>query len=80
VTYPLDLVRRRIQVQAFMPGARQYGGMMDALRHIVREEGVRGLYKGMGACYLKVIPAMAISFAVNEQCRRWFGLSGGGSH
>jgi hypothetical protein len=48
VAYPLDLVRRRMQVQGF--GGTQYsykGGIFRTMAQIVKEEGVQGLYKGM---------------------------------
>jgi solute carrier family 25 phosphate transporter 23/24/25/41 len=38
---------------------------------MVREEGVKGLYKGMLPCFLKVVPSMAISFTVYEQLRKY---------
>jgi len=30
---------------------------------------VRGLYRGLNACLLKVIPSMAIAFAIHERLR-----------
>lgn len=44
-------------------------GMWDCFVKIFKQEGVRGLYKGLAACYLKVIPSMAISFMTFERCR-----------
>jgi hypothetical protein len=48
--YPLDLVRMRLAAQT---GARYYHGIAHALRTIVREEGARGLYSGLGATLLQ---------------------------
>ena len=63
VAYPIDTIRRRMQVQGFGPATYQYGGSIRAtMRQIVREEGVRGLYKGMTANLCKVAPAVSISF------------------
>ncbi|KAJ3056456.1 hypothetical protein HK097_006775 [Rhizophlyctis rosea] len=43
-TYPLELLRRRLQVTG-MPGASyKYKGMWDAWTTIIRQEGVKGLY------------------------------------
>ena len=45
-TYPLELLRRRLQVTG-MPGSKyKYKGMWDAWTTIVRQEGVKGLYAG----------------------------------
>ena len=59
--------------------ARKYAGLTDALRTIVREEGVAGLYKG-------VVPSLfltshgAIQFAVYEWLKKVVSGSGlGGS-
>ena len=45
---PLDTVKTRLQFQGVMDGAvvRRYDGFVDAFQAIVREEGVRALYKG----------------------------------
>lgn len=48
--YPLDLVRTRLAAQT---GARYYHGIAHALHTIVREEGARGLYSGLGATLLQ---------------------------
>lgn len=55
VTYPLDLVRRRMQVQALAAaGAPALGNTWAALRDIARSQGVRGLFSGLSINYMKV--------------------------
>lgn len=49
--YPLDLVRTRLAAQTTQ---RYYTGIGHALRTIVAEEGVRGLYGGLGATLVQV--------------------------
>lgn len=66
VTYPLDLVRTRLAAQT---NVIYYSGIGHALRTICREEGVLGLYKGLGATLLGVGPSIAISFSVYETLR-----------
>ncbi|KAF5772333.1 putative mitochondrial carrier domain protein [Helianthus annuus] len=63
VTYPLDLVRTRLSAQR---NVIYYRGISHALRTISREEGIFGLYKGLGACLLGVGPNLAISFSVYD--------------
>ena len=36
---------------------------------VVASEGVAGLYKGMVACWAKVMPSMAIAFMTFERCK-----------
>ncbi|GAB2216466.1 hypothetical protein Droror1_Dr00024240 [Drosera rotundifolia] len=62
-TYPLDLVRTRLAAQT---NVIYYRGIWHTLRTITREEGILGLYKGLGATLMSVGPNLAISFAVYE--------------
>jgi solute carrier family 25 phosphate transporter 23/24/25/41 len=48
-TYPLDLVRTRLAAQR---NAIYYQGIEHTFRTICREEGILGLYKGLGATLL----------------------------
>ncbi|PON35287.1 Mitochondrial carrier protein [Parasponia andersonii] len=65
-TYPLDLVRTRLAAQTNM---MYYRGIGHALGTITREEGISGLYKGLGATLLGVGPNIALSFSVYESLR-----------
>ncbi|CAN6442878.1 unnamed protein product [Victoria cruziana] len=49
MSYPLDLVRTRLAAQT---NVMYYRGISHALYTICRDEGIRGLYKGMGATLL----------------------------
>ncbi|KAG6478539.1 mitochondrial substrate carrier family protein B-like [Zingiber officinale] len=66
LTYPLDLVRTRLAAQT---RTMYYRGISHALYTICRDEGMRGLYKGLGATLLGVGPSIAISFSVYETLR-----------
>lgn len=50
----------------------QYKSIWDAVRVIVTEEGVRGLYKGIVPNLLKVAPSMASSWLSFELTRDLF--------
>ncbi len=81
--YPFDLLRRRYQVAGWKAGgataAPKYTGIFDAFRPIVRDEGVRGLYKGLTPNYAKVVPTVAVSFAVYEHVKQLLGVSAAAS-
>ncbi|CAO2209037.1 unnamed protein product [Urochloa humidicola] len=66
ITYPLDVVRTRLATQKT---TRYYKGIFHAVSTICRDEGVKGLYKGLGATLLGVGPSIAISFSVYESLR-----------
>lgn len=46
LTYPFDVLRRKMQVTG-MQGGQKYSGALDALRSVLRSEGVAGLYRGL---------------------------------
>jgi solute carrier family 25 (adenine nucleotide translocator) protein 4/5/6/31 len=54
VSYPLDTVRRRLQMEADMPvESRKYKGAFHCLEALVEAEGLGGLYKGFLANLLR---------------------------
>jgi solute carrier family 25 phosphate transporter 23/24/25/41 len=68
-TYPLDVLRRRFQINTMSGMGYQYKSIADALRTIFRQEGFRGLYKGITPNLLKVAPSMASSWLSFEMTR-----------
>lgn len=68
-TYPFDVLRRRFQINTMSGMGYQYSGIGDAIKMIVRTEGLRGLYKGIVPNLLKVAPSMASSWLSFEMTR-----------
>ncbi|KAL8152736.1 hypothetical protein V2J09_010496 [Rumex salicifolius] len=67
VTFPLDLVRRRMQLEGAGGQARVYStGILGTFGHIFRTEGLRGLYRGILPEYYKVVPGVGIAFMTYE--------------
>nr|DAD44382.1 TPA_asm: hypothetical protein HUJ06_002612 [Nelumbo nucifera] len=58
-TYPLDVVRRQMQIQSLQPsnqgGDPRYRGTFQGLTTIIRNQGWRQLFAGLSINYLKVI-------------------------
>lgn len=50
-------------------------GMLETLRTVFRDEGVRGLYRGILPNFLKVIPAVSIGYVVYEQIKAVLNVS-----
>jgi len=78
--HPLDVVKKRFQVAGMhrsesygMPIAREVyrEGITSCMLHIVRTEGVRGIYKGLFPSLLKAAPSAAVTFTVYDRVRRW---------
>ncbi|KAM3874468.1 calcium-binding mitochondrial carrier protein SCaMC-2-B isoform 2-T2 [Diretmus argenteus] len=72
-SYPLALVRTRMQAQATLGGGPQMT-MMGLFRHIVKTEGATGLYRGLAPNFMKVIPAVSISYVVYEHLKITLGV------
>ena len=70
VTYPSDVIRRKLQLSGVegidLP---KYKGIWDCCTQIAAKEGAVGFYRGLIACYLKVVPAMSIAFMTYENLR-----------
>ncbi|XP_075758435.1 mitochondrial adenyl nucleotide antiporter SLC25A23 isoform X3 [Pelodiscus sinensis] len=73
-SYPLALVRTRMQAQASIEGAPQ-PTMLGLFRHILSREGVLGLYRGIAPNFMKVIPAVSISYVVYENMKQLLGVT-----
>ena len=72
--YPLDLVRTRLSAQT---KSQYYTGIAHALRTITRDEGMLGLYRGLGATLLQVTPSLAINYTAYGTLRsHWLELYG----
>lgn len=79
-SYPLALVRTRLQAQVITANSSgtisaHPSTMTSLIREIFRNEGVSGLYRGLTPNFMKVAPAVAISYATYERCRETLGVN-----
>ncbi|KAK8402448.1 hypothetical protein O3P69_000691 [Scylla paramamosain] len=76
-SYPLALVRTRLQAQVIAPGVVHPVPvtMVGLFKHIFATEGIIGLYRGITPNFMKVAPAVSISYVVYEKCRQALGVS-----
>lgn len=66
-SYPHEVLRTRMREQvAGAGGSLKYSGIVQATRLIMAEEGLRGLYGGMGVHLLRTVPNAAILLLVVE--------------
>uniref|UniRef100_UPI00358F9666 calcium-binding mitochondrial carrier protein SCaMC-2-like isoform X1 n=2 Tax=Myxine glutinosa TaxID=7769 RepID=UPI00358F9666 len=74
-SYPLALIRTRMQAAASTTTASQTSvTMMSLLRSILKQDGPLGLYRGLAPNYMKVIPAVSISYVVYEHLKQALGV------
>lgn len=74
VSYPLDIARRRMQTEGLVCST-SYRTVLFTVGHVLRTEGVRGLYKGVSMNWVKGPVAVTISFntydLVVQLVQRW---------
>ena len=70
IVCPLDVTKTRLQAQGLQTGENlYYRGVVGTMRTIVRDEGVRGLYKGLVPIVLGYFPTWTIYFSVYERSK-----------
>ncbi|CAB3399703.1 unnamed protein product [Caenorhabditis bovis] len=88
-SYPLALVRTRLQardsktninfnynfIPAIAPNSNQPDTMIGQFSYILKNEGFTGLYRGITPNFMKVIPAVSISYVVYEKVRKKLGAN-----
>uniref|UniRef100_A0A1I7SLT4 Calcium-binding mitochondrial carrier protein SCaMC-2 n=1 Tax=Bursaphelenchus xylophilus TaxID=6326 RepID=A0A1I7SLT4_BURXY len=72
-SYPLALIRTRLQARTLSNDKNQPDTMMGQVRYIMKNEGPAGLYRGITPNFMKVIPAVSISYVVYETVRKQLG-------
>ncbi|KAI1388449.1 mitochondrial carrier [Hypoxylon trugodes] len=75
VVYPLNVLRTRLQTQGTSMHPAHYTGIWDVAHKTIRNEGFRGLYKGLMPNLLKVAPALSITWMVYENAKRILHLN-----
>ncbi|KAJ5480436.1 hypothetical protein N7530_005945 [Penicillium desertorum] len=71
VSYPIDIIRRRMQVEDV---GDTKSSILKTARCIFLERGVRGFYIGLTIGYVKMAPMVATSFYVYDRMKRFLGL------
>lgn len=62
-TYPHEVVRTRLQIQrsSSKGGAGKQRGIVDTVRLISQQEGVKGFYRGLGVNLIRTVPSSAMT-------------------
>ncbi|BFZ55813.1 mitochondrial thiamine pyrophosphate transporter [Savitreella phatthalungensis] len=75
-TYPFDLLRTRFAAAAgkspTLPSTSPHG-IIPVVGQIIRAEGVSGLYRGLTASVVQIVPYMGLVFGCYEPLRVLFG-------
>lgn len=70
-TYPLDVVRRQMQVENLQQGGTRYKNTLEGLTSIVCNQGWRQLFAGLSINYMKIVPSVAIGFTAYDMMKSW---------
>jgi len=70
LTYPADVVRRKMQLSGIDKSADAYTSIPDAFRKMYKHDGMKAFYRGFVASQVKIVPAAAIMFMTNERLKR----------
>lgn len=72
--HPLDVVRKRLQLQGVGGRPVQYKGMFEAGVRIWKTEGPKALYRGLQPMYVSAVPSAGVSYAVYESMKNVLGV------
>ncbi|CAE6497486.1 unnamed protein product [Rhizoctonia solani] len=73
VTCPLDVIKTKLQAQSIAHGSQGYLGIRDTIASILKHQGIRGLYRGLGPTVLGYLPTWAIYFSVYDETKKRLG-------
>ena len=67
ISYPTDLLRRRLQLQSFDSSVPVYNNATDMIKKIYKSEGIIGFYRGLFPNYCKSFIQWSIHFYMLQQ-------------
>lgn len=70
VTYPLDILRRRMQIAQPNQASGKYLTLREVLKQLWRDEGLRGLAKGFSLNIFKGPLSLSVSLTVYDVLRK----------
>ncbi|KAG5973634.1 hypothetical protein E4U55_000342 [Claviceps digitariae] len=80
VTCPLDVIKTKLQAQGMyrvlqngrhVGQPKMYNGLVGTASVIWREEGIRGMYRGLGPIVMGYLPTWAVWFTVYNKSKVW---------
>jgi hypothetical protein len=66
MTYPIDTVRRRMQMDGALGTPKMYGGCADCTRQLWQQGGIGIFYRGLAVNAMKTTPGAAIQFCAYD--------------
>ena len=82
VTCPLDVIKTKLQAQGGFAAVQKgrhvghtklYEGLIGTGSVIWKQEGIRGMYRGLGPIIMGYLPTWAVWFTVYNKSKIWLG-------
>lgn len=73
--HPLDVVRKRLQIQGINGNPILYKTTVGAFSGIAKKEGIGALYKGLRPACFATIPGTGVAYIVYESMKKYLGLT-----
>lgn len=73
VSYPLEVIRRRMQVGGVVGDGHRLS-ITEVAKRIYLERGYKGFFVGLTIGYIKVVPMAAVSFYAYERGKYYLGI------
>ncbi|RDA94240.1 hypothetical protein CP533_0564 [Ophiocordyceps camponoti-saundersi (nom. inval.)] len=89
VTCPLDVIKTKLQAQGtyrlvddgrHVGHPKMYNGLVGTAKVIWRQEGVRGMYRGLGPIILGYLPTWAVWFTIYNKSKIWMARHSENKH
>ena len=75
VTCPLDVIKTKLQAQGGLHARHQrtvqYKGLVGTAKIIWTQEGIKGMYRGLGPIIMGYLPTWAVWFTVYNKSKVW---------
>lgn len=78
VTCPLDVIKTKLQAQGAFRQKGQpsssvvYKGLIGTARTVIKQDGLRGMYRGLGPMLLGYLPTWAVYMSVYDGSREYY--------
>ncbi|KAI8903492.1 mitochondrial carrier domain-containing protein [Gorgonomyces haynaldii] len=74
-SYPIEIIRRQMQVAALMDVNNKHTTTWSTFKDILQRKGFRGLWVGLTIGYLKIVPMFAVSFFSYEYLKQMMHIN-----
>ena len=64
--YPGDTIKRQMQINGLDKTKKKYSSLTNCIKHIYKENGMKGFYPGLSINLIKAVPEATLQFFIYE--------------